>query len=162
MPTLTIDFLLGRIAAQMHLSKETEHEVLQEIRTHLEDAAAAARAQGLDDQAALRQAAERFGLEEVGAELEAVHADREAVDAVLAVALPVLFAVILRWLTFTPDGTALAWRQFLVRPAFWVVAAGSLLVPLIWFRRWRYALVGWGIFWVLTVIFAVFPSRNQW
>jgi len=42
------------------------------------------------------------------------------------------------------------------------VAAAALVVPVLLFRRWRFALVGWGFFWLLTVIFVVFPSINQW
>ena len=56
-----IDQVLAHVRAQMHLDSETEHEVLEEIRSHLEEAVAVARAQGLDEQAALAEAAARFG-----------------------------------------------------------------------------------------------------
>lgn len=162
MERATIDQVLAQIGEHLHLSKETENELLTEIRTHLEDAVADAVARGGDEQAALLKAAERFGVDEVGAELQVVHENRETIEAILATALPVLFALILRWLVFAPAGSALAWPQLLIRPGFWIVAAAALVIPALFFHRWRYALVGWGFFWLLTLIFAIYPSINRW
>jgi hypothetical protein len=162
MGEVTIDQILAKIRKHLYLSKETEYELMAEIRAHLEDAIAEARTNGHDEQVALVKAAEEFGVEEVGAELQEVHANWESIDAIFATALPVLFAVILRWLAFAPDGSALEWPQLLARPGFWVVAIAALVIPFLRFRRWRFALVGWGIFWLLTVIFVVFPSINHW
>ena len=162
MDEVTIDHVLAQIGRHLNLSKETEQELLAEIRTHLEDAVAVARSEGGDEQAALLRAAEKFGIDEAGPELQQVHANWESIEAILASALPVLFAVILRWLAFAPDGSALDWPQLLAQPGFWIVAVAALVVPVLLFRRWRFALVGWGFFWLLTVIFVVFPSINQW
>jgi hypothetical protein len=149
----------GRIGAQMDLDSETEHEILAEIRDHLEEAVVEARADGLDETEALARAAARFGLEdEIGQELQAAHAGWGTADAVLAAGLPVLCALILRWLAFAPDGTALGWPQLLSRPAFWAVAVAALFIPLLKFERWRYALVTWVIFWGLTIIFVALPA----
>lgn len=154
-----IDHLMARLRAQMDLDGETEHEVLAEIRDHLEEALAEARAEGLDEAGALAQAAARFGLEEeIGQELQAAHAGWGTAEAVIAAGLPVVGALILRWLAFAPDGTALGWPQLLSRPAFWIVALAALLIPLLKFERWRYALVAWIIFWGLTVIFVTWPA----
>lgn len=154
-----IDPLLARIRAQMDLDSETEQEVLAEIRDHLEEAVARGRAEGLEEAEALARAAARFGLEEeIGQELQATHAGWGTADAVIAAGLPVLCALILRWLAFAPDGTALGWPQLLSRPAFWIVALAALLIPLLRFERWRYALVAWVIFWGLTVIFVTLPA----
>jgi hypothetical protein len=156
-----IDGLLARIAAQMDLDSETEHEVLAEIRGHLEEAVTEARAQGLDEEEALARTAARFGLgEEVGQELQAAHAGWGTADAVIAAGLPVVCALILRWLAFAPDGTALGWPQLLTRPAFWIVALAALLIPLVRFDRWRYALATWVIFWGLTVLFVSLPAMR--
>ena len=154
-----IDDLLARISAQMDLDGETEQAVLAEIRDHLEEAVAEAQARGLDEDGALVQAAARFGLEEeVGRELQAAHAGWGTADAVVAAALPVLGALVLRWLAFAPDGMALGWPQLLSRPTFWIVALAALLVPLLKFERWRYALATWVLFWTLTVIFIALPA----
>jgi len=154
-----VEEVLARVRAQMDLDDETEQEVLAEMRAHLEEAVAEAQAQGLDESEALAQAAAHFGLErEVGQEIQAVHAGWRTADAVIAAALPVILALTLRWLAFAPDGTALGWPQLLSRPAFWVVALVALLVPVLKFDRWRYALVAWAIFWGLTVIFVVWPA----
>jgi hypothetical protein len=150
---------LDRIRAQIDLDRETEHEVLAEIRDHLEEAVAEARAEGLDEAGALTQAAARFGLEEeVGQALQAAHAGWGTADAVIAAALPVVGALFLRWLAFAPDGTALGWPELLSRPAFWIVALAALLVPLLKFERWRYALATWVLFWGLTVMFVMLPA----
>ncbi len=154
-----IDGLVSRVRAQMDLDRETEYEVLTEIRDHLEEAVAEARAEGLDEAEALDRAASRFGLEkEVGKELQAAHAGWGTADAVIAAGLPVICALILRWLAYAPDGTALGWPQLLSRPAFWIVALAALFIPLLKFERWRYALVAWVIFWGLTVIFVTLPA----
>jgi hypothetical protein len=156
-----IDELVGRIAAQMDLDSEMEHEVLDEIRDHLEEAITQARAEGLDERDALARAAARFGLEaEIGRALQATHAGWGTANAVIAAGLPVVSALVLRWLVFAPDGTALGWPQLLSRPAFWVVAVAALLIPLLKFERWRYALAGWAFFWALTVIFVMWPALH--
>jgi len=161
MPATDIEQVLARIRVQMDLDRETEHEVLEEIRSHLEEAVAEARSQGVDEGEALAQAAARFGVEEVGTTLQEVHAGWGTADAVIAAGLPVVCALVLRWMVFAPDGTALGWQQVLIRPAFWAVALAALLVPLLKFERWRYALVSWGFFWIMTVIF-VLRSAVRW
>ena len=158
MSAAEIDQVLACIRAQMDLDSETEHEVLEEIRSHLEEAVTEARKQGLDERAALAEAAARFGVEEVGAELQQVHAGWGTADAVIAAGLPVVCALVLRWLVFAPDGTAIGWPQLLTRPVFWVIAAAALLVPLLKFGRWRYALLAWVFFWAITVVFSTWPA----
>ena len=153
----TVDQVLENISHQLHLSKETQTEVLAEIRTHLEDAVTEAVAQGKDEQDALWKAAQKFGVDEAGAELQEVHLNHDSVEAVAATALPVLFAVILRWLAFAPDGSPVEWRQLLIQPGFIIVAIVALLFPAFCFHRWRYVLAMWGIFWLLSVIFVLFP-----
>jgi hypothetical protein len=151
--------LLSQIRAQMDLDSETEHEVMAEIQAHLEEALAEARAQGLNEMEALAEVATRFGSgEEIGHGLQVAHAGWGTADAVLAAGLPVLCALTLRWLVFAPDGTALGWPELLNRPSFWVVALVMLLIPLLKFGRWRYAVAGWVIFWALTVVFASWPA----
>lgn len=162
MSTITIDQVLELIQARLDLSSETEYELLEEIRTHLEDAVANAKAKGEDNQVALLKAAEKFGIDEVSTQLQEVHLAWESADAIIASALPVLFALILRWLIFAPDGSALDWPQLLVHPAFWIVAIIALLIPLLQFRQWRYALIGWGFFWAITIIFVAFPTIRNW
>jgi len=163
MGKVTVDQVIADISLHLHLSKEDESDVLEEIRTHLEDAAADRPAQGEgDEQAAVLVAAEQFGVEEACAELQEVHASWEANDVILGIVLPVLFAIILRWLAFAPDGSALDWPLLLVRPGFYFVAILALVIPIVCFYRRRFALVGWGVFWLLTVIFVLFPSIKQW
>ena len=154
-----IDSLVNRIGTQMDLDRETEQKVLAEIRDHLEEALADARAGGLDDQQALAEAAARFGVEqEVANGLHSAHAGWGTADAVLAAGLPVICALILRWLAYAPDGAALGWPQLISRPTFWLVALAALLIPFLKFERWRYALVGWVIFWCLSVAFVALPA----
>jgi hypothetical protein len=148
-----VDRLLERIRAQLDLDAETEHDLLTEIRSHLEEALGAARARGLDQEAALAEVAARFGVDEVGQELQSTHVGWGVADGIIAAALPVVCALVLRWLVFAPGGTAVGWREVLIKPAFWVVALAALLVPLLRFPRWRYALASWAFFWVMSVVF---------
>jgi hypothetical protein len=161
MTSSDIDEILACIQAQMDLDLQMENEVLEEIRSHLEEVVAMARAQGVDESTALAEAAARFGIEEVGTALQAVHMGWGTADAVIAAGLPVVCALVLRWLVFAPDGSAMGWSHMLARPAFWIVALAALLVPLLKFERWRHALVSWGFFWAMTVIF-VLGSAVRW
>jgi hypothetical protein len=162
METATIDQVLAHISQHLHLSKETEYEVLEEIRTHLEDVIAEAASRGEDEQAALQQAAAEFGIEEAGDELQKVHANWEALGPIGFTALPVLFALILRWLVFAPDGSAAHWLQVLDQPVFLTLAIAAMIIPAYLLHLRRLALVGWGVFWLLTIIFVIFPSINHW
>lgn len=156
-----IDRYLTAIAAQMDLDVEREQEILDEVRDHLESAVERARDEGLDEAQALSRAAARFGAgEEVGRALQAAHAGWGTADAVVAAALPVVCALVLRWLAFAPDGTALGWPQLLARPSFWIVALAALLLPLLKLERWRYALAAWVFFWALTVLFVALPAQR--
>ena len=155
---MTIDNVLDRIRAHLSLDAELERDVLDEIRAHLEEAVAVARARGLDEAEALADVAARFGVDEAGEELQAAHVGWGAADGVFAAALPVLCALTLRWLVFDPSGTAVGWREVLARPVFWAVALAALLIPLIRFPRWRYALVSWAFFWGLSVVFFALPA----
>jgi hypothetical protein len=162
MDEVTIDQVLEKISIHLHLSKETESELLAEIRTHLEEIASNASLNGENEHEALLNAAKNFGIEEVGVELQELHAERESVEAIVAIILPILFTLIFRWLAFAPDGTARAWSHFLLQPEFWIVALAALILPILYFYRWRFVLIEWGIFWLLTVIFFIFPSVHQW
>lgn len=149
---MTIDEVLECIRAQMTLEAEREHELLEEIRGHLEQAVADGRAEGLSEDEALAEAAARFGVEEVGRELQATHEGWGTLEGIAAAALPVLFALLLRWVVFDPAGTFVGWREMVSRPVFWAIAAIALLVPLLQFPRRRYALISWAVFWGLSVV----------
>jgi hypothetical protein len=157
---VTVDQILEKIRQQLHISKETEYEVLEEIRTHLEEAVADARDHGEDEVNALLRAAEKFGIEEASLELQQVHANWESVEAILACALPIVFALVLRWLVFAPGGSAVDWSRLSVWSGS--IAIAALLVPFALFHRWRLALIGWGFFWLLSILFFLFPSINKW
>lgn len=162
MSWLSIDDVLEAIRAELQLSTATEHELIEEIRGHLEDAVAEARKAGNDEQTALLKVADKFGVEEVGQALNELHAPLESVDAILACFIPVLGALVLRWLAFAPDGTTLGWEMLLLRPAFWIVAAVALIVPLMQFQRWRYTVISWGFFWSITMMFIILPNIQAW
>ena len=154
-----LEQLLSQIRAEMDLESETEHEVMAEIRAHLEEAWAEARALGLNQSQALAEVRRHFGPgREIGESLHQAHLGWGTTDGVLAAGLPVLCALLLRWLVFAPDGTALGWPELLNRPSFWVVALVMLLVPLVKLGRWRYAVASWVVFWALTVMFVNWPA----
>ena len=155
---MTIDDVLNQIQLRLGLEAETEHEVLEEIRGHLEEAIDAAEARGLDEQKALRKAAAAFGLEQATAELRATHLGSGTLEGVTAAALPVILALVLRWLIFAPDGTVDAWREMLSAPTLAVIAAVAILLPLLRFPRRRYAIALWVFFWGLSLVTAMWPT----
>jgi hypothetical protein len=157
----SIDQVLNQISAELQLSSQTEHELLEEIRGHLEDALDDAVQQGHDPHLALQEVGRRFGVEDVGKALQAEHSPWESADAIVACILPVAGALILRWLAFVPDGTAANWNHLLLQPIFWFVAIVVLLASLFYYHRWRYALTVWGFFWALSLIFVFFGTPSQ-
>ena len=158
----TIDDILDLIRQELDLSTATQWEVLEEIRDHLEEAVAEAKAAGEDEQTALFKVAEKFGVHEVGQALQEVHAPWESAEAIRACFIPVLAALILRWFAFNPDGTVRNWEMWLLSPSFLIVALVLLLVPLIQFQQWRYTLFSWGFFWGITMIFVTLPNIQDW
>ena len=149
---LTIETVLAQIARQLALSSQTEHELIEEIRGHLEDAVDAAVQQGQDPGAALQAVAERFGVELTAAALQAEHAPWESADAIVACIMPVTGALLLRWLAFVPAGSAANWSHLLLQPVFWSVAFFILLTSFLYYRRWQLALTVWSFFWALSLI----------
>jgi hypothetical protein len=158
---LTIDDVLQQMRARLNLEAETEHELLEEMRGHLEEAVAAARAAGQDEQTALAQAAARFGIDDAARELQSTHFGRGTLNGIALAALPVLFTLALRWLIFAPDGTADGWREMLTRPVLWVIVVAALLLPILRFQRRRYVLALWAIFWSLSLATALL-SAVRW
>lgn len=161
-PQATISRLLATIAAELTLSQETKQELLSELHDHLEDAWETAVANGEDSETALHKAIHRFGGAEVGQALQQVHAQWESSEAILACLIPVLAALVLRWVLFTPDGAVAGWQSVLAQPAFWTVAMAMLFIPVLQFQRWRYVLVNWGFFWIVTLIFIFIPAATSW
>ncbi len=155
---MTIAEVLNRIQSRLSLEADEEYEVLEEIRGHLEEAVAAARERGLDEQQALRQAALEFGVEQATDELRKTHAGWGTLEGVAAAALPVIFALALRWVIFAPDGTADSWREMLSRPTLVIIAGCAILLPLLRFPRRRFAIALWIFFWGLSLITVVLPS----
>ncbi|MGI8914174.1 MAG: hypothetical protein ACR2JY_10425 [Chloroflexota bacterium] len=161
---LTIDTVLQQIQPRLGLEAEVEHEILEEIRGHLEEAVAAATLRGLDAEQALNNAAATFGVEQATAELHATHAGRGTLDGVAAAALPVLCALVLRWLIFAPSGTADAWRVLLTPKSLRVIAGAAIILPLVHFPRRRYALALWMFYWSLSfvpIVWSTLPSTAR-
>jgi hypothetical protein len=155
---VTIDDVLDQIRPGLGLEAESEHEVLEEIRGHLEESVAAAVSRGVDERQALADAAAAFGVVQASAALHKTHAGWGTLEGVAAAALPVVFALVLRWLIFAPDGTADAWREMLSQPTFIVIAGVAILLPLLRFPRRRYALALWIFFWGLSIMTVVLPT----
>jgi hypothetical protein len=161
-PYTTINQILTTIEAELTLSQETKQELLTELRDHLEDAWETAVAHNEDSQTALYDIARRFGGAEVGKALQQVHAQWESSEAILACLIPVLAALMLRWLVFTPAGAVADWQSVLAQPAFWIVSLAALFIPVLQFQQWRYVLVNWGFFWIVTLIFILIPAATSW
>lgn len=155
---LTVDDVLRQIQKPLQLEADLEYDVLEEIRGHLEEAVAAAKARGADDADALQHAAAAFGVEQTMEALRATHAGQGTYEGIAAAALPVIFALALRWLIFAPDGTADGWREMLAQPALIVIAAVAILLPLLRFPRRRCAIALWVFFWGLSLMSLLWPT----
>lgn len=154
----SVDDLLNEIQVRLGLEAETEHEVLEEVRGHLEQAVDEAMARGMDEQKALREAASAFGIEQAALELHKTHAAWGPIEGIAAAALPVLFALVLRWVIFAPGGTTERWREVLATPSLAFIALAAILVPVLRFPRRRYALAIWFFFWGLSLVTLFWPT----
>ena len=155
---MSIDDVLKQIQANLNLEAEAEHEVLEEIRGHLEEAVMAARAHGLSEEEALIEAARGLGVEQTVFELHKTRAGWGVWEGVAAAALPVLFTLILRWIVFAPGGTVDQWREMLSPLTFAIIAGAAILIPLMRFPQRRYAIALWIFFWSLSIITVVLPT----
>ncbi len=159
--SVTIDDVLDQMRIRLNLEAEAEHELLEEMRGHLEEAVAAAKSAGQNEPTALAQAAARFGIDQTARELQSTHAGRGTLNGIALAALPVIFTLALRWLIFAPDGTADGWREMLSRPVLWLIVVAALVAPLRRFQRRRYVLALWAIFWGLSLA-TVLVSTLRW
>lgn len=157
---MTIDDLLEQMRLGMAVEAEAEHEVLEEMRGHLEDSVAAARARGAGEREALEEAAAAFGVELTAAEMRATHAGWGTGEGIAAAALPVIFALVLRWLIFAPGGTFDAWRQVLSWPSLGLVTGVMILLPLLRFPRRGYAISLWLFFLMLSIAAMILPTAR--
>lgn len=157
-----IDLILKRIKRDLNLTRETEREILDEIKTHFEDVVFDAEERGEPIDAALESAVAAFGISEVGPTIQHVHADWNNIDPILLCLIPVVAALVLRWLTFSPSGSLVDWQLLLRQPAFWIVATAAFLIPILQFKEKIHILISWVIFWLLSIIFATLPVALQW
>lgn len=155
---ITIDSVLDQIRAKLNLSSETEWELLEEIRAHLEDAVDAAQHNGKDQTTALLKAAEDFGLDESAEQLQELHSELEITQVLLLCIAPIVCTVLLRWLIFSAAGTTNGWQTLFSRPVIVTVSLIGLILPLTQLRRWPYASLGWLFFWAISLIFLAFPA----
>lgn len=142
---------LAELADALHLDRETALAALAEVRDHVHEAMAAARAiDGLDgDAAAARAVAAMGAAAELADGLNAVHAGHGTSEALMAAALPVVGSLALRGLVVSTQAGAA------VSPYLIALAAGMLLVaPALRFARWRYAVASWTAFWAITLLLA--------
>ncbi len=152
-----IEAFLSGLGDRLDLDQQQKREALEEMRSHLYDAIDSRLAQGLDPSASLERALVEFGSElRIAEELNMVHAGWGTADAIVFTALPVIMGLLMRWLVFAPDGSAIGWEHVLTSIPFWIVALAALLVPLLKFPRWRYALASWMLFWSMTVLFMMY------
>jgi hypothetical protein len=144
---------LAAFADRLDLDRERRREVVDEIRSHVLDAAADYRAHGLDCAGSLRCAWAKLGPEdEVAAAINAAHAGSGLSDAVWLAGLPVLLALVLRWGILTFDGRTVDWSRLALTVPFVLFAATTLVAPLVSLPRRRFAAAAWACFWVLSVL----------
>ncbi len=155
---LSIDSVLEMVREKLALSSEAEWELLEEIRSHLEEAVENEKAAGVDEEIALLKAAEAFGIDESTADLQTVHAEWEILHVLLMCIVPVFCTLILRWLIFAAEGTAGGWQPMFSRPTIVAIALFTLILPIIQFRKWPYVTVGWVCFWAISLVFLAFPA----
>lgn len=142
---------LTEVASQLSVDPTTEGEILQEIRTHLEEAAAELEIEGLGEEGSLALAMDNFGEpREVGRMLGRLHSD-SANQAVLAAFLPVALALTFKWVLLPLLRAMAQWQGNPTPLILACLAILALLVPGLTFRRWRYGYAVWAFFSLVTI-----------
>ena len=143
---------LTAVASQLNVDPATEIEILQEIRTHLQEAAAELQEEGLSGEESLALCVSNFGeARELGRMLGRTHSD-SANQAVLAAFLPVALALTFKWVLLPVLGSLSHWQGSPTPFIFSCLAILALLVPGLTFRRWRYGYAVWAFFSLVTIV----------
>jgi hypothetical protein len=142
---------LSDIASQLNVDPVSEREILREIRSHLEDAIAQMREDGVGAEESVVIALRDFGqAREVGRMLGRQHSE-SASQAVLAAFLPVALALAFKWLLLPLLGNLAQWQASPTPVVLVCLALLALLVPGLTFKRWRYGYSVWVFFSLVTI-----------
>jgi hypothetical protein len=142
---------LSEIASQLNVDPVEEREILDEIRSHLEEAIAEMPDEGLDTQERVSLVLQRFGeAREVGRLLGRQHSD-SAHQAVLAAFLPVALALTFKWVILPLLRDLGTWQGSPTPLVFACLALLALLVPGLTFKNWRYGYGVWAFFSLVTI-----------
>ncbi|MDY7041472.1 MAG: permease prefix domain 1-containing protein [Chloroflexota bacterium] len=130
------------------LPPNARQAVMEELRDHLEDRAAALQAGGLEEEASMSEAVERFGqAREVGAALRDVHGRGSWAEA-LAGMIPFLVIgladVLYEYLTYHGHGWSMT--RWLFVASYFALWIGSGVGWVKGFPRWSYPYAGWMLF----------------
>jgi hypothetical protein len=142
---------LSEIASQLNVDPVEEREILDELRSHLEEAIAEMPEEGLGRQERVTVILQRFGeAREVGRLLGRQHSD-SAHQAVLAAILPVALAITFKWMLLPLLRDVAHWQSSPTPVIFACLALLALLVPGLTFKRWRYGYSVWAFFSLVTI-----------
>jgi hypothetical protein len=142
---------LSDIASQLNVDPITEREILCEIRSHLEEAMAQMREDGVGMEESVTIALREFGeAREVGGMLGRLHSE-SANQAVLAAFLPVALALTFKWLLLPLLRDLAHWQASPTPVVLACLALLALLVPGLTFKRWRYGYSVWAFFSLVTI-----------
>jgi len=142
---------LSEIASQLNVDPVSEREILSEIRSHLEDAIAQMREDGVGMEESVIIALRELGeAREVGRMLGRLHSE-SANQAVLAAFLPVALALSFKWLLLPLLRDLAHWQASPTPVVLACLALLALLVPGLTFKRWRYGYSVWVFFSLVTI-----------
>jgi hypothetical protein len=142
---------LSEIASQLNVDPVEEREILDELRSHLEEAIAEMPDEGLGTEERVGAVLQRFGdAREVGRMLGRQHSD-SANQAVLAAFLPVALALTFKWVILPLLRDLGTWQGSPTPLVFACLALLALLVPGLTFKNWRYGYSVWAFFSLVTI-----------
>ncbi len=135
----------------MGLGDGAREEIVREVRSHLEEAAAELCQGGHNPDEGVTLAIARFGeAHEIGRAMRQAYGD-PANEAVLSALLPVALTMLFKWI-FLPLLRGIGGWQGNPTP---VVVASlallALLIPGLTMRRWRYGYAAWAFFSLISV-----------
>jgi hypothetical protein len=147
-----IDNYLEDLRGQLAVDMLTEQEILNEVRTHLEESMAEELARGRSPAEAAKLAISHLGDARILArEMEAVHGN-SVLEALFSTIVPVALALVFKWVALPLIQSYQAWQHLSTPLLFVTLAALALLTPGLFLRRWRLGFPAWLFFGTLSIM----------
>jgi hypothetical protein len=146
-----IERYLSQVQARLWLDKAGEAEIVDELRSHLEETALEWQISGLSRQESEARAVYGLGdANELAQMMREAHGD-SVNEAILAAFLPVALTLSFKWVILPACQALGHWQHHVTPVVIGSLAILALLVPGLTAGRWRYGYAAWAFFSLIAI-----------